>query len=141
MRFFYKDAGGQVYEYETQAERDQFGAPDLTAMTADEVAAHLTPALTADQTIEAMRNAIQAHMDTAAKGYGYDDVKVAVTYAEEPSVPKFQAEGLAFRAWRSLVWAYAYDVLDKVQAGERTQPTADELIAELPALVIDYETR
>jgi hypothetical protein len=96
------------------------------------------PPPTAEQTIEAMRAAIQAHMDAAANGYGYDDVKAAVTYAEEPAVPKFQAEGRAFRAWRSLVWGYAYDVLDKVQAGQRPQPTADQIISELPALEVNY---
>lgn len=96
------------------------------------------PPPTPEQIIEAMRAAIQAHMDTAARGYGYDDVKAAVTYAEEPSVPKFQAEGRAFRAWRSLVWAHAYGVLDDVQAGTRPQPTAEELLAELPVLEVTY---
>lgn len=95
------------------------------------------PAPTPEQTIEAMRTAIQAHMDTAAQSYGYDDVKAAVTYAEEPAVPKFQAEGRAFRAWRSIVWDHAYGVLADVQAGEREQPTIEELIAELPELIIE----
>jgi hypothetical protein len=94
--------------------------------------------LAPEQIIEAMRAAIQEHMDSAAKGYGYDDVKAAVTYAEEPAVARFQAEGRAFRAWRSLVWAHAYGVLDKVQAGQRPQPTAEELLAELPALEVAY---
>lgn len=95
------------------------------------------PAPTPEQIIETMRAAIQAHMDAAAQGYGYDDIKAAVTYADEPAVPKFQSEGRAFRAWRSLVWAHAYGVLDAVQAGDREQPTADELLAELPELVIE----
>lgn len=95
------------------------------------------PPLTPEQIIEVMRTVIQAHMDKAAQGYGYDDIKAAVTYADEPAVPKFQADGRAFRAWRSLVWAHAYGVLDAVQAGEREQPTADELLAELPKLVIE----
>lgn len=95
------------------------------------------PAPTPEQIIESMREAIQAHMDAAAQGYGYDDIKAAVTYADEPAVPKFQAEGRAFRAWRSLVWAHAYGVLDAVRAGDREQPTAEELLAELPALVIE----
>lgn len=93
---------------------------------------------TPEQIIEAMRTAIQAHMDAAAQGYGYDDVKAAVTYADEPAVPKFQAEGQAFRAWRSLVWAHAYGVLDEVQAGTRPQPTVEELLAELPVLEVTY---
>lgn len=81
-------------------------------------------------------NAVQGHMDAAARVRGYDDVKSAVTYADEPAVLKFQAEGLAYRAWRSLVWAYCYAALDDVLAGTRAVPTAEELIAELPVLVL-----
>ncbi|KAA8555061.1 hypothetical protein [Pseudomonas marginalis] len=80
------------------------------------------------------RVAIQEHLDNAAKALGYDDIKAAVTYAEEPSVPKFQAEGQALRAWRSLVWAYGYDLLAQFQAGIVELPTQDELIAGLPKL-------
>ncbi|RIY41936.1 hypothetical protein [Neopusillimonas maritima] len=87
--------------------------------------------------IEAAKKAIvQRHMDEAARALGYDDIKSAVTYAEEPAVPKFQAEGRAFRAWRSLVWAACYAILDDVNAGNRGVPTDAELIAELPELVL-----
>lgn len=82
------------------------------------------------------RSAIQQHLDAAAVEAGYDDIKTAVTYAEEPAVPKFQAEGQAFREWRSLCWAYGYSQLDAVEAGERPKPTVEALIAELPALVL-----
>lgn len=43
---YYKDKDGNVYAYETQAERDQFGAPDLIEMTQVEIDAHLSPAPT-----------------------------------------------------------------------------------------------
>jgi hypothetical protein len=92
------------------------------------------PAPTAAQIVKALTDEVQHHLDTAAQAYGYDDIKSAVTYAEEPAVPKFQQEGIAFRAWRSLCWAYCYDVLDAVQSGERAQPEIADLIAELPAL-------
>ena len=82
--------------------------------------------------------AVYAHLNTAAQALGYDDIRAAVTYADEPAVPKFQAEGRAFRAWRSLVWAHCYQVLDDVQAGRRPIPSAQDLIAELPALHIAY---
>ena len=78
--------------------------------------------------------AVQSFMDAKAREHGYDDIKSAVTYADEPSVPKFQTEGQAFRSWRSLVWAYCYQMLADVQAGTRTVPTAAVLIAELPTL-------
>ena len=46
---------------------------------------------------------------------------------------------LSFRAWRSAVWAKGYEILAQVQAGERAIPTEEELIAELPGLVVVYE--
>lgn len=92
------------------------------------------PAPTAAQIRAALTDAVYAHMNAAAQARGYDDIKAAVTYAEEPAVPIFQAEGRALRAWRSLVWAHCYQVLADVQAGTRAIPTAAQLIAELPAL-------
>ncbi len=80
--------------------------------------------------------AVQRHMDVLAFAAGYDDIKTAVTYADEPAVAKFQQEGQAFRAWRSLCWAYCYEQLAAVQAGQRPQPTVEELLGELPTLLL-----
>lgn len=77
---------------------------------------------------------VQSHLDAAAKAGGYDNIMTAVSYADEPAVAKFQADGEAFRAWRSQVWAYAYQALVDVTAGTRETPTLDAFIAELPAL-------
>lgn len=46
---YFKSANGEVFAYETQIERDQYGAPDLVAMTPDEVADHLYPVMTDEQ--------------------------------------------------------------------------------------------
>ena len=78
--------------------------------------------------------AIQAKLDAAAFAARYDSIATAVSYAEEPAVPKFRNDGKAFRAWRSLVWAYAYAQLDAVKSGQRPQPTVGEFLLELPAL-------
>lgn len=87
--------------------------------------------------IEAAKVAlVQKHMDDAARDLRYDDIKTACTYADEPTVPKFQAEGQAFRAWRSEVWATCYAILDEVKAGMREIPTDEELIAALPVLAL-----
>lgn len=87
--------------------------------------------------IEADKVAIvQKHLDDAARALRYDDIKTACTYADEPAVPKFQAEGQAFRAWRSLVWAKCYEILAEVQNGAQQIPSDEELVAELPTLVL-----
>ncbi|EHK66008.1 hypothetical protein [Achromobacter arsenitoxydans] len=90
-----------------------------------------------DEEITAQKVAlVQEHMDAAARALNYDSIANAITYADEPAVPKFQAEGLAFRAWRSLVWERCYEILEQVQNGERAIPSDEELIAELPALAL-----
>ena len=91
--------------------------------------------LTFEQRSKALQDAVQAQLDAIARAHGYDSIASAVSYAEEPAVPRFQREGQALRAWRSLVWAACYALLAEVQAGERSEPSWDELLAELPAFV------
>ena len=93
-----------------------------------------TPIPTPAEIQKTLTDAVQSHMDTTAQSKGYDNLIAAITYADEPSVPAFQADGLAFRSWRSLVWAYCYSVFAAVVAGTQTMPTVTELLAELPAL-------
>lgn len=81
-------------------------------------------------------NRVQGHLNSTAKGYGYDSIATAVTYADEPSVPKFQTEGQAFRAWRSLVWDKCYQILADYEAGTISEPTPEEVIAQLPSFTL-----
>lgn len=94
------------------------------------------PPPTEQQQIKIYEKAVQLFMDHAAQEHGYDSVATAVSYAEEPSVPKYQSDGRAFREWRSLVWAYCYAQLDAYKAGTIEKPTVEQLIAGLPALSI-----
>ena len=80
--------------------------------------------------------ALDKVLDSEANARGYDSIKTAVTYADEPSDPVFQAEGIAFRQWRSKVYRYGYDILGQVQAGEIPLPALDDFIAGIPALEI-----
>ena len=75
---------------------------------------------------------LQDHLEQTAKAYGYDSIYTAVSYADEPAVPKFQLEGKAFRAWRSLFWDSANAIRAAVESGTRPVPTLAELLAELP---------
>lgn len=94
------------------------------------------PSLTEGQVAGNLSDAVQRFLDATARAQGYDDIRSAVTYADEPAVPKFHAEGQAFRAWRSLVWARCYEVLDEVKSGARPVPTESELISLLPDLMM-----
>ncbi len=91
---------------------------------------------TFDERATILRGHVQEYMEAMARSLGYDDIKTAVTYADEPSVPKFQNEGRALRAWRSLVWAACYELLERVKAGAMKEPSEKTLIGLLPSLVI-----
>jgi hypothetical protein len=92
----------------------------------------ISPFIAPPVTQAQLESAVQKHLDATAKLLGYDSIATAVTYADEPAVPSFQAQGKAFRAWRSQVWASCIASLDAVQAGTQPMPTAEALIATLP---------
>ena len=76
---YYKNTHGEVYAYETEAERNEWGAPELVKMTEAEIDAHLTPVPTPEQLadtarakrdrlIESVRWRIERHSDELALG-------------------------------------------------------------------------
>lgn len=95
---------------------------------------------TPDDLIKYYDGVVQGHIDAVARSFGYGDpnrpevspILHAISYAEEPAVPRFQIEGRALRAWRSIVWATAAGILNAVMDGQRQIPTEAELLAELP---------
>jgi hypothetical protein len=78
--------------------------------------------------------AVQAHLDAAARGRGYDGILSASSYAATAN--PFQSESQSFLNWRAACWAHCYQALADVQAGTRSMPTIPDLLAELPALVL-----
>lgn len=88
--------------------------------------------------IEEDRNhAVQMLLDSTAREYRYDDMRSACTYADEPSVPQFQREGIALRAWRSLVWERVGKIFQEVQEEERAMPDVKALLDELPKFSLE----
>lgn len=82
----------------------------------------------------AWRVAVKEHADMVAVAYDFDDMAEAVTYADEPAVPKFQMLGAALRAWRSLLWEAFDAACMQISAGNTPEPKSKaELIALLPA--------
>lgn len=94
------------------------------------------PQPTQDEIKKRLSICVQAHLDAQAQSMGYDSIFTAATYADEPAIAKFQAEGKALRAWRSAVWASCYETLDAVTNGVLPVPTAQDLITSLPAFVL-----
>ena len=110
-------------------------ADQYAAILAEEEAAANQPSTPSDP-VALYTNAVQAHLDNVARAKGYDGILSAVTYAEESSVPRFQQEGILFRAWRSNVWANCYTMVAEVQQGLRPAPTVEEVIAALPVITL-----
>jgi hypothetical protein len=80
-----------------------------------------------------LTSAVQAHLDTTAQERKYDNINSLCTYATSTNA-KFKAEAQQAVEWRDQVWAYCYAELDKVLSGQRTTPTTEVLITELPVL-------
>ena len=93
--------------------------------------------LTPEEIQKQLTDAVQHVLDAKAQELLYDNCLSVCSYIDT-GVAKFDAEGRAFRAWRSQVWAKGYEILAQVQAGQRAIPTEEQLIAELPKLVINY---
>jgi hypothetical protein len=81
----------------------------------------------ADELRQRLGFEVQVFLDAQARAMGYDNIVTAITYAEEPAVIRFQDEGKALRAWRSLVWDAFYKLIEKGDL-----PAKADLLAELP---------
>lgn len=105
-------------------------AYDGKAFSAPVVAA---PVLTTAQTIALYEAALQVALDAGAKGWGYDSIVSAASYAASTSA-QFKAEALALIGWRDAVWVWAGAQLSSVQAGTQAMPaTPAAFVALMPA--------
>lgn len=78
--------------------------------------------------------AAQEYMDAFARTRGYDSMRAAVTYKDDPYGP-FAADGAYALHARSQVWQGAQAIENGVKAGTIAQPaTVDDFLALLPRL-------
>lgn len=89
---------------------------------------------TTEEIKQALIDGVQNYMDSVAQTRGYDSLLSLVSYCDDTENEKFRAEGNAGKIWRSQIWTYCYEQLDLVLAGERSIPTLDELVRELPEI-------
>ena len=76
---------------------------------------------------------VQRHVDATAKARGYLDAVTCTSYVASTNAA-WKADADVFIAWRDSIWAYVYDQLAAVHAGQRVQPTPADLVAEFPEI-------
>lgn len=89
------------------------------------------PPPTQEEIIAGYTRAMESHYDAVAKRKHYDN-RFTCALRAGYSGP-FQAEGTAFAVWMDSCNAYGYAQVAAVLAGQRTMPTVEALVAELPA--------
>ncbi|MEN5297747.1 hypothetical protein ABE530_05250 [Brucella sp. TWI559] len=81
--------------------------------------------------VDIYRIEIQTMIDAKARERQYDNGSTLASYVNS-TIKQWSIEAQSFVAWRDAVWLYALSELDKVQKGERGQPTIEKFMAELP---------
>ncbi|MFC7067559.1 hypothetical protein [Brucella rhizosphaerae] len=82
--------------------------------------------------VDVYRLETQALIDAKASERQYDSGATLASYVNS-TIEQWATEAQVFVAWRDAVWLYALAELDKVQKGQRDQPSVADFLAELPA--------
>ena len=81
--------------------------------------------------VDVYRLEIQAMIDAKASERQYDSGATLASYVNS-TIEQWAIEARAFVGWRDVVWLYGLAELDKVQKGEREQPSVADFLEELP---------
>jgi len=95
MKYFKDKKTDEVYAYETEAERKEWGSPVLVEMTAEEVDAHLNPPakpLTREQ-IEVLRLQAYADQITGSDRYFSEAARLQAMGAAQEEIDAANAAG------------------------------------------------
>ena len=95
MKYFKDKKTGEVYAYENEDERKEWGSPELVEMTAEEVDAHLNPPAkppTREQ-IEAQRLRAYADPLTGSDRYFAEAAQLQAMGAAQEEIDAANAEG------------------------------------------------
>ena len=107
------------------------------ALQPGEILSDTMPEMSAEQQaaklLNEMKELVQAHIDQVAREMAYTDGLHAASYVAS-TIEAWAAEAQAFVAWRDSVWVAAISILYDCKSGLREIPSADDLLAELPAM-------
>ena len=88
--------------------------------------------------IQQIESAIDIYIDNVAAQRNYGTATMSPTAACIAYVGyanPYQAEALAFATWKASIWPIVFQIMDDCVNGLRAEPTAEEIIEELPKLV------
>ncbi len=85
------------------------------------------------QSVDAVKHALQAHIDSVAVGLGFSDGNAVMLYAGFANA--FQSLAQAFGAWEAGIWVLANEQMALVKAGKQAMPTLTEATGMIPEFV------
>ena len=83
------------------------------------------------QAVDAVKHALQAHIDSVAVGLGFSGGNSVMLYAGFANA--FQSLAQAFGAWEAGIWAQANQYMAQVKAGEAPMLTPEQAVERVPA--------
>ena len=83
------------------------------------------------QAVDAVKHALQAHIDAVAAGLGFSGGNAVMLYAGFSNA--FQPLAQAFGAWEADIWAAANKYMAQVKAGEAPMLTPEQAVERIPA--------
>lgn len=86
------------------------------------------------QSVYAVKHALQAHIDSVAVGLGFSGGNSVMLYAGFANA--FQSLAQAFGAWEASIWVQANQYMAQVKAGEAPTLTPEQAVARIPIFVM-----
>jgi hypothetical protein len=80
-----------------------------------------------------LQRAVQSKLDDFARTRNYDNILSCTTYYNS-AVSKFQQEAQYCIQMRDAYWSACYSILQQFESGQRSMPTVEQLLGELPVL-------
>ena len=80
--------------------------------------------------VQAIRSAVDGHVDETAKAKGYNSAAHCASYVKS-TVPAWAAEAETFIAWRDAVWLTVFEMMEFVLAGENPAPENPAQVVEM----------
>ena len=91
------------------------------------------------QAVEAVKHALQAHIDAVAVGLGFSGGNAVMLYAGFANA--FQSLAQAFGAWEADIWAQANQYMAQVKSGDAPMLTPAQAVERVPPFVMPEQQK